>query len=203
MNTELAYDLLVTKTLHPGSIVMVFAGANGAVYRLNSEQEGYNYQILAGYGSQTGSPDDRILKMTNKINGRIIYYNLSAIESIDIMPAPVLFTPASLTMNKTTGINVTVVFHRKVKEFPKEAIMLTNGKVTSAPINLDSGVGLSWRFGVAGTTTSTNNVLKINLEKIIYDIPGGSWTFKNDTGMKRETRYQPLYAECTSKFTMT
>jgi len=200
MNTELAYDLLVTKTLHPGSIVMVFAGANDIPYRINSEQEGYDYEVLAGYGTETGTPDDRILKMTNKINGRVIYYNLAAIESIDIMPAPVLFTLDTLALTAGIEIFVNVIFNRHVETFAKEAIRLTNAKVTTDPINMDSGVGLAWRFGITGSIVSTNNTLKINIEKIIYKVPGGSYNYKNDIGMDRETRYLALMAECPNTF---
>lgn len=200
MNTELAYDLLVTKTLHPGSIVMVFVGANGVCYRLNSEQEGYDYEVLDGYGTHTGTPDDRILKMTNKINGRVIYYNLDAIESIDIMPALVLFTLDTLSLSAGIEIEVNVIFNRHVETFVKEAIRLDNAKVTTDPINMDAGVGLHWKFGITGSTISTNNTLKINIEKIIYKIPGGSYNYKNDIGMDRATRLETLYAECPDTF---
>lgn len=202
MNTELAYDLLVTKTLHPGSIVMVFAGANGVGYRLNSEQEGYDYEVLAGYGTQTGTPDNRILKMTNKINGRIIYYNLDAIESIDIMPAPVLFTLDTLTLTAGIEIEVNVIFNRHVSVFPKEAIRLTNANVTTNPVNLDAGVGLAWKFGITGSTVSTGNKVKINIDKIEYKKHGGSWTYKNDTGMNRVERNLPLLAESIDSFSV-
>ena len=199
MNTQLAYDLL-TGVIHPGGIPMNMIGANGVTFRLNGEQEGYNYEILAGYGSHTGTPDDRILKMTNKINGRVIYYNLDAIESIDIMPALVLFTLDTLSLSVGIEIEVNVIFNRHVETFVKEAIRLDNAKVTTDPINMDAGVGLHWKFGITGNTISTDNTLKINIEKIVYKVPGGSYNYKNDIGMDRATRLEILYAVCPDTF---
>lgn len=199
MNAQLAYDLL-TNVIHPGGIPMVFMGANGAVFRLNGEQEGFTYEIKNLYPPSSTSPDDATLIMTDKITGRKTYYNLPDIESIDIMPAPVIFTLDTLSLTAGIEIFVTVIFNRHVETFPKEAIRLDNAKVTTSPTNEDAGVGLEWRFGITGGAVSTNNTLKINLEKIIYKIPGGSWTYKNNIGMDRETRYLPLFAECPDTF---
>lgn len=197
MNSQLAYELL-TNVTHPGGTPMILIGANGVPYRIT--QDNLTYELIVDPLHPT-EHDYTTLKMFDRITGRVIYYDLGAMESIDIMPAPVMFTFDTLSLSAGVEIFVTVIFNKHVEVFPKEAIRLDNAKVTTSPINLDSGIGFEWKFGITGQTPSTDNTLKINLDQIKY-VYGTANAYKNSIGMKFEERSQSLYWESPDKFSI-
>lgn len=198
MNSQLAYELL-TNVTHPGGTPMILIGANGVPYRI--AEDNLTYELILDPLHLTNH-DYTTLKMFDKFTGRQIYYDLGAMESIDIMPSPIIFTFDTLTLDLGTEIEVNVIFNKQVEIFTKETIRLTNAKVTTDPTNLDSGVGFEWKFGITGQTVSTDNTLKINIDKLGYKY-GTANSYKNSIGMLLEERDQVLYLEAPDKFSIS
>ena len=187
MIAEAAYNLL-TGVTYPNGIPLRFLGANGVIYALNPNNNNrllytYNnvdhiYSIDATYATSPTDYDNMFVVLTDLTSGKKIHYMLDALESIEILPAPVTYTiPA--TIDTITPTTITVVFNRIVTDFPKQVIRLGNAIVVSDPVNTDAGIGLEWQFDILGKVASTNNNISIQLNQLEYLTKDHAWIYRN------------------------